>query len=94
MTLQSDNAHQTPGLRAEMELFLEAIYRKYHYDFRGYVRLRWNAGSYKHVQNSAAGSVDGTPEADDSTIRTFTAVLDRLTIQCSEMFRDPSYFRS
>jgi chemotaxis protein methyltransferase CheR len=78
----------------EMKLLLEAIYQKYQYDFRGYslgfikrrlalVKERLGCRSFSILQDKLLHEPSALPEA-----------LDLLTVQVSEMFRDPSYFRS
>lgn len=78
----------------EIRLLLEAVFRKYHYDFRGYAmaslkrRLKqakdhFNCATYSQLQELVLHN-----EA------IFPALLSFLTVQVSEMFRDPSYFRT
>ena len=78
----------------ELRLLLEAIYRKYHYDFRGYAaasikrrlaqaKEHFNCRSYTALQDRLLHEPDMLPK-----------LLGYLTVQVSEMFRDPSYFRS
>lgn len=77
----------------EVRLFLEAIYSRYHYDFRGYSRA-----SLKRRLRVACESM-GYPSLSalqgellhDETI--FPQLMGYLTIQVSDMFRDPAYFR-
>lgn len=76
----------------ELELFIEAIYLKYAYDFRDY------AGASLKRRVAAAMTRFGAatlPQLQDRVIhdpRAFPALLDFLTVQVSEMFRDPAYF--
>jgi chemotaxis protein methyltransferase CheR len=78
----------------ELPLLIEAIYLKYHYDFRQYARA-----SLKR-RLTAALSHFGVPtlsQLQDKVLRNptmFPQLLDFLTVPVSEMFRDPSYFRS
>ncbi len=78
----------------ELRLLLEALFLKYHYDFRGYSmasvkrRLRqakdhFNCKSYSQLQDLILHNSHLIPE-----------LLGFLTVQVSEMFRDPSYFRA
>jgi len=78
----------------ELRLLLDAIYQRYHYDFRGYAhaslrrRLRsamqhFSCGTLSHLQSRVLHE----PEA-------FPALLNFLTVPVSEMFRDPGYFKS
>jgi chemotaxis protein methyltransferase CheR len=78
----------------ELQLLLDAIYLKFHYDFRGYAvaslrrRLRvamtrFGCATLSQLQDKVVH--DGV---------TFPALLELLTVPVSEMFRDPSYFRA
>ena len=78
----------------ELPLLLEAVYRKYHYDFRGYA-----AASLKRrvTQAMARFGCRTLSQLQDRVLHEpglFPAMLDFLTVQVSEMFRDPSYFRA
>jgi chemotaxis protein methyltransferase CheR len=78
----------------EIELLLEALYQRYHYDFRHYARA-----SIKRRLVQARGQL-GFPTfsaMQDRLLRDPSSVpkiLGYLTVQVSEMFRDPSYFRA
>ena len=76
----------------ELKLLLEAIYRQYHYDFRGYAfasikrrmaqaKERLDCRSYSLLQDRILHE----PEL-------FSVLLGYLTVQVSEVFRDPSYY--
>jgi chemotaxis protein methyltransferase CheR len=78
----------------ELQLLLEAIYRKYDFDFRGYsmasVKRRMSQGlqrlgcrSFSMLQDQILHDPAALPQ-----------VLNYLTIQVSDLFRDPSYFRA
>jgi chemotaxis protein methyltransferase CheR len=78
----------------ELKLLIDAIYLKYHYDFRQYASaslkrrlgtalLRFGCDTLSQLQDKLLHQED-----------TFPALLDFLTVQVSEMFRDPSYFRA
>ena len=78
----------------ELQLLLEAIYLKYHYDFRGYAEA-----SLRRRVRTAMGhfNVRTLSQLQDLILHdetTFPPLLDFLTVPVSEMFRDPSYFRS
>lgn len=78
----------------ELQLLIEAIYLKYHYDFRRYApaslkrRLTAALGRFKCATFSELQS----RILRDPTL--FPLLLDFLTVPVSEMFRDPSYYRS
>jgi chemotaxis protein methyltransferase CheR len=76
----------------ELKLLIDAIYHMYHYDFRGYARAslcrrlktamnRFHCPTLSQLQDKVV---------HDPAI--FPALLDFLTVQVSEMFRDPAYF--
>ena len=78
----------------ELRLLIDAVYLKYHYDFRGYAaaslrrRLR-TAMTYFGCQTLS--------QLQDRLVHdpaTMPALLNFLTVPVSDMFRDPSYFRS
>lgn len=78
----------------EFHLLLEAIYHLYHYDFRGYA-----AASLRRRMKTAMVrfSCETLSQLQDRVMHEpaiFPALLDDLTVQVSEMFRDPSYYRS
>jgi chemotaxis protein methyltransferase CheR len=79
---------------AEAGQLIEAIYRLYHYDFRDYapasLRRRLRAAMIRFEYQTLC-------ELQDRVMRDpaiFPALLDFLTVQVSEMFRDPEYFRA
>jgi chemotaxis protein methyltransferase CheR len=78
----------------ELRLLIDAIYLKYHYDFRRYAQAslkrrlsvamtRFNCQTFSQLQDRVLHDPGSFP-----------ALLDFLTVPVSEMFRDPSYFRS
>jgi chemotaxis protein methyltransferase CheR len=78
----------------EMRLLIEAVYLKYHYDFRGYAMA-----SLKRRLTTAMGrfGCKSLSQLQDKLLHDpamFPSLLDFLTVQVSEMFRDPDYFRS
>lgn len=82
----------SPAEPIELELFLEALYRRYHYDFRSYsrsslqrradlARTRLGCDTLSDLQRKILHEPEVLPE-----------VLDALTVQVSELFRDPGYY--
>jgi chemotaxis protein methyltransferase CheR len=78
----------------EFRLLLDAILRKYHYDFRGYsvaslkrrlsqARERFGCRSLSELQDRVLHEPAALAE-----------LLAYLTVQVSELFRDPAYFRA
>jgi chemotaxis protein methyltransferase CheR len=78
----------------EIQLLLEALYQRYHYDFRHYARAsikrRLKQALTRMDFRSFSALQDGL--LHDPTL--LSRLLDYLTIQVSEMFRDPSYYRT
>jgi chemotaxis protein methyltransferase CheR len=76
----------------ELKLLLEGIFRRYHYDFRGYsmasIKRRLNQAKAKFACNTFSQLQDRV--LHDETL--LTELLSYLTVQVSELFRDPSYF--
>jgi len=78
----------------EFGLLIEAIYRLYHYDFREYasasLRRRLRAAMTRFDCRTLSQLQDRVMH--DPAV--FRPLLDFLTVQVSEMFRDPGYFRA
>ena len=78
----------------EIELLVEAIYRKYSYDFRHYAR----ASLRRRVVDALAKlGVPGVSLLQHGILRDkhlFTTLLTQLTVPVSDLFRDPGYFRA
>lgn len=77
----------------ELGLLLEAIYRRYHYDFRQYA-----VSSLRRRVRQAMGRFDCGRVADLQhrllhEPELFAQAMQYFTVQVSEMFRDPDYFR-
>ena len=78
----------------EIRLLLEAVYQQYHYDFRDYAfdslkrrlkqaREQFGFRSFSAMQDSLLH--------DPAML---AQLMSFMTVQVSEMFRDPSYFRA
>ena len=78
----------------ELRLLLEALFQQYHYDFRGYsmasikrrmkqAKERFACESFSQMQDMLLRDAGMLPE-----------LLGYLTVQVSEMFRDPTYFKA
>lgn len=78
----------------ELRLLLEAIFRKYHYDFRGYsmASVKRRLKQAKEHFGCQTYSLLQDRVLHDATI--FPELLSYLTVQVSELFRDPAYFRA
>jgi chemotaxis protein methyltransferase CheR len=78
----------------ELPLLLEAVYLRYHYDFRSYAQASLKRRLTLAMQAAGCESLSQLQDRllHDSTL--FPTLLDFLTIQVSDMFRDPAYFRA
>ena len=78
----------------DLDTLLDAVFTRYHYDFRRYARAS--------MRRRLAVALDVLGAADIPTLtarvradpRVFAALLPYLTLQVSELFRDPSYFKA
>ncbi|HTM79859.1 CheR family methyltransferase [Asticcacaulis sp.] len=78
----------------EIRLLLEAIFRKYHYDFRGYAMAsvkRRLIQARDHFKCATFSALQDMILHDPGMM---TAMLPYLTVQVSELFRDPLYFKA
>jgi chemotaxis protein methyltransferase CheR len=88
--------HSTPEKIEDIEirLLLEALYGRYHYDFRNYAM----ASIKRRLKQAREQLGFVTFSALQESLLHDPAMLPRLlrylTLQVSEMFRDPSYFRA
>ncbi|MGO4400375.1 CheR family methyltransferase [Achromobacter sp. PAB15] len=86
--------HKTKAHIADIEqrLLLDAIYHQYHYDFRAYAQ----ASLKRRLQSALTQfSCKTLSQLQDRVLHepaVFTGLLQYLTVQVSDMFRDPSYF--
>lgn len=76
----------------ELELLLEAIWRCYRYDFRDYARASLQRRLERAQQRLGCNSLSQVQHRLLREPAVFSEVLGFLTIQVSEMFRDPAYF--
>jgi chemotaxis protein methyltransferase CheR len=82
-----------PGVDIETNLLLEAIYHRYNYDFRGYSRASVKRRVLQAVSKFGLANVSQLIERVMHDDGFFPKLLQYLTIQVSEMFRDPEFFR-
>lgn len=77
----------------QMDALLELIFERYHYDFRSYARA-----SLRRRVNAALGRMQETSVAAltkrlSADPKAFGELLPWFTVQLSDLFRDPEYFR-
>jgi chemotaxis protein methyltransferase CheR len=78
----------------EIALLLEAIYQRYHYDFRHYARASMKRRIMQARTQLGFASISAMQDRLLHDPATLPRLLNYLTVQVSEMFRDPSYFRA
>jgi len=78
----------------ELRLLLEAIYLKYHQDFRHYASSSLRRRLGQALQDLGCENLSRLQERILREPTVFARLFQYLTVQVSEMFRDPSYFRA
>lgn len=78
----------------EFRLLLEAIFHKYHYDFRSYAEASLRRRLAAALTHFGCGSISRLQERILHEPRIFPELLRFLTVQVTDLFRDPSYFKS
>ena len=76
----------------EIAALLEAIYQRYHYDFRQYAIASLRRRLLQAMNRFACATL---PELQQNVLQNptmFPRLLEYLTVQVSELFRDPDFF--
>jgi chemotaxis protein methyltransferase CheR len=76
----------------EIELLLEAVYQTYHYDFRHYARASLKRRLLQAMQHLDCDSLSNLQAKILHDRSVFPRLLEYLTVQVSELFRDPEFF--
>ncbi|MFP5077767.1 CheR family methyltransferase [Rhizobium sp. YIM 134829] len=78
----------------EIRLLLEALYHRYHYDFRSYAMSSIRRRLRQAREQLGFATISAMQEGALHDPAMLPHLLGFLTVQVSEMFRDPSYFRA
>jgi len=78
----------------EIRLLLDALYHRYHYDFRNYAQASIKRRLKQAREQMQFRSFSAMQEDLLHDPHMLPRLLGYLTVQVSEMFRDPSYFRA
>jgi chemotaxis protein methyltransferase CheR len=78
----------------EIRLLLDAIYLRYHYDFRSYSPASLKRRLHAALAQMGSDTLSGLQDKVLHDAKSFTKLLQFLTVQVSDMFRDPSFFRA
>lgn len=93
MTLPSAPITYDPALeRLELELLLEAVYRHYGFDFRGYAYASLRRRVWKRIQAERLETVSDLQAAVLHDPEVLDRLLDDLSVNVTAMFRDPNFF--
>jgi chemotaxis protein methyltransferase CheR len=84
----------TPAPMADLEvrLLLEAIFDRYHYDFRAYAMASLKRRLAQACDRLGVATLSGLQERVLHEPEAFAVLLQYLTVQVSDMFRDPEFF--
>jgi chemotaxis protein methyltransferase CheR len=75
----------------EIDLLLEAIHRRYAYDFRGYARASLRRRLWRRAALEGVGTISALQERIIHDPRCLERLLRDLSIKVTEMFRDPGF---
>jgi chemotaxis protein methyltransferase CheR len=92
--IRQERAELGREFEIELRLLIEAIYQMYHYDFRGYASASLRRRLKIAMQRFGCATLSRLQDRVIHEPDVFAALLDYLTVQVSEMFRDPAYFRA
>lgn len=78
----------------ELELLLEAMYRRYGAEFRGYARSTLRRRVRNIVREQKLSSISSLQEKILRDPGAMARLLDELSVCVTSMFRDPTFFRA
>src|ERR1700712_3811475 len=78
----------------ELQLLLEAIYLRFRYDFRSYSMASVKRRVARAMDEFGCTSISGLQERVLHDPQVFPRMLQYLTVQVSDMFRDPPFFKT
>ena len=91
----------TPNLQSlrqnselELDLFLEAVYRKYGYDFRSYSRASLRRRVQNQIEKLKVNNMCELIHLVLNDEKIFVNIFDHMTVNVTEMFRDPLFYTS
>ena len=89
---ESDGQSGGSAFEIELTLLLEAIFQRYHCDFRGYAKSSLRRRMRQAMDRFGAASLSELQSRVLHDAQALPILLDYLTVQVSEMFRDPTHF--
>ena len=85
---------QLESEKIEVELLLEAVFQRYGYDFRNYARSSITRRLRQHLPKAKVRTISDLIPKIIHEESAFQALALELSIPVTEMFRDPSFYRS
>ena len=76
----------------EMRLLLDAIFSRYHYDFRSYASASLKRRLSQALSRMGCATISALQEKILHDPRAFPHLLEFLTVQVSDLFRDPEVY--
>ena len=89
---ESDGQSGERAFDIELTLLLEAIFQHYHCDFRGYAKSSLRRRMRQAMERFGDTSLSALQGRVLHDAQALPILLDYLTVQVSEMFRDPTHF--
>lgn len=83
-----------PDFDIELKLLLEGVYLKYQYDFRSYTVASLRRRMQLAMESFGCKTLSQLQDKVLHDPDVFAQMLRYFTVQVSEMFRDPSYFKA
>jgi chemotaxis protein methyltransferase CheR len=78
----------------EIRLLLDAIFYRFHYDFRSYSMASIRRRIQAAISRLGCETISALQEKILHEPKVFDELLQFLTVQVSDMFRDPAYFKA
>ena len=92
--MNQGNSEDVEIIDIEIPLFLEAVYQKYSYDFRDYSKAHIKR---RLMHRMSIGNFISVSQMQEKVLRDkefFIDLLEDLSINVTEMFRDPDFYKS
>jgi len=86
--------HQSTIEEIEIDLLLEAVYRRYGYDFRSYAKASIERRIRQFLSKAECASISGMIPKVLSDSEFFSSLVRHFSIGVTEMFRDPFVYRT
>src|SRR5262245_28847832 len=90
--MDAESRVTAPPADLEVRLLLEAIFDRFHYDFRSYAMASLKRRLAQACDHLGVATVSGLQERVLHDPGSFATLLQYLTVQVSDMFRDPEFF--